>query len=198
MNQCEAKNAAAKRRAAGATTAATRPPSPRRWDTAFHEAGHAIAMLALYGQAPLVRLLDGPELYGETVLLDPPTRITRGRHRRADKAVDAGEARTAWWVSLAGPAAERRYVGRANPRGYSASDMDYAKFQAAALVPSPRARAIWWRSEWLRVLRFVDSNWAQTTAIARALHERESLLPSEVIAAVAPHPAVRAPAGWFF
>jgi hypothetical protein len=163
--------------------------------TAFHEAGHISAFLALQGEAPFAELLDGPDLFGLTVLLDPPTRGSRqgGGVRRA-----ACDARTEWWVSLAGPAAERRYVGRASPCGYSASDMRDARRHAALLVTSLRSRAAWWKREWRRVLQFIDANWAQISALARALHARGSLLPSEVLAVVAPYPAVRAPAGWFF
>ncbi len=189
------------RRLAGVpqTSRAAQAQAWTRRSICFHEAGHCVAMLAAYGELPCLRVDDGPPQEGETLLFLPMLqrgdvwsetallgKLRRARQRWQDRpgvAIDERlreSAIASWRVSLAGPAAERLFVGPSHSRRYSASDILSARAVAEELVPNIDERRTWWAREWRFLLRFIRSRWIDVFALAAALDARGFLDHNDV------------------
>lgn len=158
-------------------------------------------MWAAYGELPCLRVEDGPPQEGEAILFVPMLtrgnvlseaallgRLRRARQRWQDRpgvAIDERlreSAIASWRVSLAGPAAERLFVGPGHSRRYSASDILSARAVAEELFPDVNERWAWWSREWRFLLRFIRSRWTDVFALAAALDARGFLDHNEVAA----------------
>jgi hypothetical protein len=168
---------------------------PQLWVTAYHEAGHAVAAVALnvaIGKKGVSILSDQDSvgrLYTHKHVSGDPQSLLTGRMRLRLEETTI--------VSLAGEIAQRKYRPSSVYRHHAGSDRDRNFDRLSCMVGNPRELVAYWRWLLIRAENLVNSppRWAQIEAVAKALVERKTLSASEVrqICVDALHRPVRLP-----
>jgi len=141
---------------------------------AHHEAGHAVAVLALGGWLERVTIAPVGDLGGH-VAWSP-----RGPQGHLDALV----------VALAGPAATARYLRR--PCDLEAHRHDLRAVKRVLLAhhghaPARRVDSPLYRRALNRAWRIVNSRWPAIAGVAALLLDRETVAHDEVLAAACPN-----------
>lgn len=136
---------------------------------AVHEAGHAVAAVLLGGTKP-----------GSVSLGHDPS--APGRVERAPEAAVSGRLEdqpVGFWADLiarlAGPAAERRVYGRADPRAARSDERDVVRTLRSRGFTSDKAIASLVGFLGRQAATFADEHEALIAAAAGELHERGSM-----------------------
>jgi ATP-dependent Zn protease len=146
-------------------------------ETAYHEAGHAVACMTLKRPFKRVTIVPEGDSLGHILKRNCPKSI------RPDIVVNCRSFR---WIereiicALAGLAAEHRFAGRHNWRG-AGSDFSHAVDLAGNLYfePAVSSRYLAFMVEQAKCLVAASRVWIEIQAIAAALMERETLSARE-------------------
>jgi hypothetical protein len=166
---------------------------PQLGVTAYHEARHAVAAVALnvaIGKKGVSILSDQDSvgrLYTHKHVSGDPQSLLTGRMRLRLEETTI--------VSLADEIAQRKYRPSSVDRHHAGSDRDFDRL--SCMVGNPRELVAYWRWLLIRAENLVNSppRWAQIEAVAKALMERKTLSASEVrqICVDALHRPIRLP-----
>jgi hypothetical protein len=153
--------------------------------TAYHEAGHAVIACRSRIKLRSVTIVPGNGYSGRVEHVSP----LRGIHLDVDGSNKARmKAEAAIIVSLAGPAAQRRYNPRSLRAWHSSSDYELASGLALRLNRDEESAAAYLK--WLGMVarQSVEAQWRFIEKLAGALLDRESLSGSEILAVLMSSP----------
>ena len=157
-----------------------KPTARQREVVAFHEAGHAVAAVML-----------GVGIRRKGVTIVPSAtyagRIYTGKGYRGDPTI-SDSAQMVWRaerravMSLAGPAAQRKYRPSSVRSYHGGKDWHQAIDLISCFVGSDRELNAYLKLLWIRAEQLVacDPWWIAIQAVAKALLERDRLTPNEV------------------
>ncbi len=149
----------------------------QRRATAYHEAGHAIAAWRLRLKVHSGTIVPAPDYSGQ-VKHESPLRRTRLDIDGSDRA--RMRAESAIIVSLAGPAAQKRF----NPRSWRShhGEYDFKLVTDLALRLNGDGKTATAYCTWLSIVadNLVSANWQWVEIIAQALLARGTLSGDEV------------------
>lgn len=148
--------------------------------TAYHEAGHAVASLALGRGVRRVSIV--PDLAAGTLGLATNHGLPSFRPDVRDDAPTQAKAEREILILLAGPAAEERFTGRRNRAGAAGDHAAAAAALALSLCGDEDEASAF--LAWLvirgRNLIAAPGQWIRVAALARALVDRRELSGAEV------------------
>jgi hypothetical protein len=160
----------------------------RRLRTAYHEAGHAVAALALDRDVYSLRVADDPSATvpaGVTLIAMIPwldiERVESLARRNATPA-ERRAIETDVLISYAGPVADAKFSG-AEQGVVKQQDFRWGEF--CFLLLRPRNRAAFQQAMVRRAQQIIFPRWHEVVAVATALVERGELTEPEVLAAIA-------------